>query len=323
MVAGILCLLYLTSPEMRYEHAVYRMLFYVPLVLGTFWFGLKGALYISSTVLLFYLPYLMGRWEGFSYRDFTSLLEMVIYFIVALLLGFLVERERRRERALRQAESLAAIGRTVSELAHDMKGPLIAIHGFANQISKRLESDHPDKEKLRMMIQEAACLESMVEEMLDFGRPFELHLAETNLNGLVKESIDVADEMARKTGVISRVDLDPSLPPLQLDPRRIKQALLNLIINAIQACSDGEDVLVRTRVSKNEVVLDVIDKGCGIKTEDTEVVFTPFFSTKRAGTGLGLAIVKKIVTAHGGKVSFCPNPGKGVTFTVRLPSEKK
>jgi hypothetical protein len=113
MVAAILCLLCLSSPEMRYERAAYRMLFYAPLVLGTFWVGLKGSLLISSSVLLFYLPYLMARWEGLSYRDFTNLLETILYLTVALLLGFAVERERRRERALRQAESLAAIGRTV------------------------------------------------------------------------------------------------------------------------------------------------------------------------------------------------------------------
>ena len=116
-----------------------------------------------------------------------------------------------------------------------------------------------------------------------------------------------------------KADLDVSLPSLGLDAPRVKQVLLNLIANAIQASPSGERVLVKTRVRSNVVVLEVSDRGSGIREEDQEIVFSPFFSTKRGGTGLGLAIVKKIVETHGGKVSFRSNPEMGVTFVVRLP----
>jgi two-component system, NtrC family, sensor histidine kinase HydH len=319
VMTAIVCLLYLTSPAMRYEHAVYRMLFYFPVVLAGIWFGLKGTLYVTLSSLIFYIPYLIGRWEGLSYRDFTSLLEMILYFGVVLLLGFFIERERKRQSALRQTESLAMIGRTVSELAHDMKTPLIAIHGLVNQVIEHVQGEISERKKLEVAIQESIHLESIVEEMLDFGKPFELQWEQISLNAFVRECMEVAEPIAEKKGVVLKSDLLPSLSPVSLDPRRTKQAVLNLITNAIEASPFGGDVLVTTRATKGEVVLDVMDKGPGITEIDSEVVFAPFYSKKRGGTGLGLSIVKKIATAHGGDISFHPNSPRGMTFTLRFP----
>jgi two-component system sensor histidine kinase HydH len=319
MIVAVIGLHYLTAPQMRYEHAIYRMLFYLPLVLGSFWFGLKGALYISGSVASLYLLHLADQWKGFSYGVFEKLLEMILYLVIALVIGLLVERERTKHRALLRAESLAAIGRTVSEVAHDIKTPLIAIGGLVSQFSRNLPTDDPGRKKLHLVIQEAARLESMVNEMLEFGRPMELHPTKFNLNEIVHQSIEITQEMARKAGVEIKSDLDASLPLLMLDAPRLKQVLLNLITNAVQASPAGERVLVRTHLIRKRVEIEVSDRGSGIKEADQNIVFSPFFSTKRGGTGLGLAIVKKIVEAHGGNVSFHSNPEMGVTFVVQLP----
>ena len=319
MIGGILCLHYFTLPHMRYHHAVYRMLFYLPLVLGSFWFGLKGALYVSVGVSILYFPHLMIQWQGLSLENFHRLLEGTLYIVIAVILGVLVEKERKRHRALLRAESLAAVGKAVSEVAHDMKTPLMAIGGFANQVSRKLGHDDPNRNKLDIVVQETARLESMVKEMLDFGRSLELQPTKTSLNELVRESMDVAQPMAREAMVKLEADLEPSLPSLLVDIPRIKQVVLNLITNAVQASPAGELVMIKTHLSRNGVVLEVIDCGCGIKEQDRERVFHPFFSTKKGGTGLGLGIVQKIVEAHGGEVSFRSNPQTGVTFIVRLP----
>ncbi len=319
MIGGILSLHYFTLPYMRYQHALYRMLFSVPLVLGGLWFGLKGAIYVCASVSILYLPYTIKQWQGFSLEHFHELLEALLYIIIALILGSLVEKERKKHRALLQAEGLAAIGRAISEVAHDMKTPLMAIGGFANQVSRKLPQDDPNQKKLDVVIQETARLESMVKAMLDFGRPLEIQPAKISLNELVLESIEVAQPVARKTGVELKADLEQSLPSPLLDGPRIKQVLLNLMTNAVHASPAGERVLVRTRLERNVVVLEVVDRGCGITEEHRESVFHPFFSTKKGGTGLGLGIVKKIAEAHRGEVSFRPNPGKGVTFSVRFP----
>lgn len=319
MIGGILCFHYFTLPHMRYHHAVYRMLFYLPLVLGSLWFGLKGALYVSGSVSVLYLPHLIKQWQGLSLENFHKLMEGALYIVIAVILGLLVEKERKKHRALLRAESLAAVGKAVSEVAHDMKTPLMAIGGFANQVSRKLDDDDPNRKKLSVVIQETARLDAMVKEMLAFGKPLELDATKTNLNDLIEESLAVAQPTAREAGVELEADLEPSLPSLSVDVAKIKQVILNLITNAVQASPAGEKVLVKTHRSGNGIRLEVVDCGCGIREEDRERVFEPFFSTKGEGTGLGLGIVKKIVEAHGGEVFFDPSVEKGVTFTVRIP----
>ena len=319
MIGGILCLHYLTFPDMRYHHAVYRMLFYLPLVLGSLWFGMKGAVYICVSVSVLFLPHAIRQWQGFSFEDFYRLLEGVLYILIALTLGFMVERERKKQRALVRVRSLAAVGKAVSEIAHDMKTPLMAIGGFAEQVFKKLEPDNPDRKKLGLVIQETAHLESMVKEMLDFGKPVELQFTEIDFNELVSDSVGVSQPMAKESGVGLETDLASSLPSVVLDAPKVRQVLLNLITNAIQASTVGDRVWVCTSLNSLGVVLEVSDHGGGIAKEYRENIFDPFFSTKRGGTGLGLGIVKKIVETHGGDVSFSANQEKGVTFTVRLP----
>ena len=319
LIAGILGLHYYTFPEMRYHHAIYRMLFYLPLVLGSLWFGMKGALFVCTSVSVLFLPYAIRQWQGFSFDDFYRLTEGALYIVIALILGFLVEEVKKRHKALLRAESLSAVGKAVSEIAHNMKAPLMAIGGFATQISKKLERNDPDQKKLDIVIRETAQLESMIKEMLDFGKPLEIQPTETSLNDLVLETLEVARPVAEKAGVEIKADPQPSLPSLVLDVPRIKQVLLNLCANAVQASPAGEQVIVRTRLARNGVILEVADRGSGITEEHSESVFHPFFSTKKGGTGLGLGIVKKIVEAHGGEIHYITNPEKGTTFIIRLP----
>jgi two-component system sensor histidine kinase HydH len=319
LIGGILCMHYFTFPDMRYHHAVYRMLFYLPLVLGSLWFGMKGAVYVCVSVSVLFLPQAIRQWQSFSLDDFHRLSEGALYIGVAFILGFLVERERKKQRVLVRVRSLAAVGKAVSEIAHDMKTPLMAIGGFAKQVSKKLEPDNPDRKKLGLVIQETAHLESMVREMLDFGKPVELQFTEIDFNELVSESLIVAQPMAKEHGVELETDLAPALPSVVLDAPRVKQILLNLITNAIQASHTGDHVRVCTSLNSLGIVLEVTDHGGGIAEKYRESIFHPFFSTKKEGTGLGLGIVKKIVETHGGDVSFRVNQEKGVTFTVRLP----
>ena len=200
-----------------------------------------------------------------------------------------------------------------------MKTPLMAIGGFTEQVFKKFEQDDPDRKKLGLVIQETAHLESMVKEMLDFGKPVELQFTEIDFNELVSDSVKVAQPMATENGVGLETDLASSLPSVVLDAPKVKQVLLNLITNAIQASTAGEHVRVCTRLNSPGVVLEVVDHDGGIAKEYRESIFHPFFSTKSGGTGLGLGIVKRIVETHGGDVSFRANQEKGVTFTVRLP----
>jgi two-component system sensor histidine kinase HydH len=322
LIAAILALHYLTLPTRAYYHAVYRMLFYLPLIMAGFWFGLKGALSVCGSVLVLFSPYVVMRWQGLSLEEFDTLLEGFLYIAAAFILGFLAEREKKAREARIAAERLAAIGKAVSEVAHDMKTPLMAIGGFTKQVLRSLKSDDPEQKKLDIVLQETARMESMVREMLDFGRPLQLERTQTNLNELVCHAIEVSQPMAKEAGVKLEHHFEPRLPSMSLDAPRMKQVILNLVANAIQASPAGEKVRATTAVIKNAAVLEVSDSGCGIKEEAEERVFQPFFSTKKGGTGLGLAIAKKLVEAHGGEIDFHTNLDRGVTFVVSLPLSK-
>ncbi len=319
MIGATLFLHYFTYHELKYHHAIYRMLFYLPLVLGGFWFGLKGALTVCVSVVAMYLPYIMMEWNGFSFEDFNKVVEGLLFILVAFMLGFLVERRKREYRARIEAERLAAVGRAVSEIAHDMKAPLMAIGGFAVQLTKDNGQKNPgDQRKLKIIVKEAARLEAMLKDMLDYARPLELELSKTDLNRLVSESVGIAEALAKDSGVALRAELEPSIPPVMLDVRRVQQVVLNLLTNGVQACPAGGRVIIRTCCSDRFASMDVIDCGHGIEREDCGKIFQPFFSTKKDGTGLGLANVKKIVDAHRGEISFRANPEKGTTFTVKF-----
>ena len=200
-----------------------------------------------------------------------------------------------------------------------MKTPLMAIGGFTKQVARALESGDANQKKLDIVIQETSRLESMVKEMLGFGKPIDLDLSQEDINEIILHSLEISRPMAKKAAVELNADPDHSLPAIPLDVSRMKQVILNLVANAIQASPAGEKVRVRTSMNKNEVILEISDAGSGIDEKVREKVFRPFFSTKKEGTGLGLPIVKKIVEAHGGQIDFHPNPKKGVTFVVKLP----
>jgi signal transduction histidine kinase len=323
MIVIIAHLHYFTFPDLRNQHAVYWMLFYIPLVLGSFWFGIRGAAFVSGVVTILYSPYVFKRWQGLSVDDFDMLLEASLYIGIGLILGFLVDKERKKHRALIQAENLAAVGTAVSEIAHDLKTPLIAIGGFANQVSKRLNPDDPNLNKLDIVIQETIRLESLVNNMLDFGKPITIQTSETNLNELVVQTIEVARPIAKNMGVELLTSLEPTLPTLHLDNSKVKRVILNLMNNALNASPEKERVLIRTRTMKSGIKVEVVDCGCGIKEEDRERIFEPFFTANNGGNGLGLPIAKRIIESHGGTLFFSPNPEKGVTFTAWFPTNNK
>jgi two-component system, NtrC family, sensor histidine kinase HydH len=226
-------LAYFTHGAMRYEHAVHRMLFYLPLGLGCIWFGLKGALFVSAAVIICNLPYAIISWQGLTLENFDILLQAVLLVIVGILLGFLVERDRAKQKALIQADSLAAVGRAVSEIAHDIKTPLIAIGGFTSQVLRCLSPDDPKYAKLEIAVRQTARLEGMIRELLVFGRPFGLNRSKVVLNELVRETLELSQPLADQQTVNLKAELNGSGPELMLDGARVSQVLLNLISNAI------------------------------------------------------------------------------------------
>lgn len=313
---------YLTGDELVYLHVIYREMYFLPVVLAGFWFGLRGGLVASLAVTAAYLPFVFQRADRFTGHEFGNLLEIMLYFAVGLLVGWMRDRERRRMEEQRRMESLAAMGKGISCIAHDMKTPLAAIGGFARQLRRRTADSDPDSlKKLEIIIGQADRLELMIMDMLAFARPLQLNRRRGDLNDLIRQTIEVAAGPARNTGVRLEQDLDDRLPLVRFDGNRLQQALLNLIGNGVEASPAGGRVVIRSCLAaeENRVVVEVLDRGRGVDEEELARICTPFMTTKKDGTGLGLAIVRRIVEAHDGELRYRRRNGGGMAFALLLP----
>lgn len=228
-------------------------------------------------------------------------------------------QRKRSLRALREAENLSAMGRSLAGVAHDMKTPLIAIGGFARLVREHMEKENPDRDKLDIVIAETRRMEKMVRDMLDFARPLEIEPALEDINRVITESIEIVESVAHERRVEVLEHLSPDIPLIAVDPMRMKQVIINLLMNAVQASPEGETVMISSCHRHAHLIIDVVDQGSGIPDEKKGEIFYPFISSKKQGTGLGLSIVKKIVDAHKGEVKILDNPERGITFRVLIP----
>jgi PAS domain S-box-containing protein len=232
-------------------------------------------------------------------------------------------QRRKIEQTLRESERLASMGRALSSVAHDLKTPLIAIGGFSRLVRNHLEEGAPDRGRLDIVIKETERLENMVRDMLDFSRPLELNRASEDLDQIIDEGLVILERIAGQRKVVIRHPPAPDSVRAFMDAMRMKQVIMNLVMNAIQASPDGESITIQAARSGADAAIEVIDRGPGIPPENREEVFSPFYTTKKEGTGLGLAIVRKIVEAHEGRILMLDNPDGGMTFRIELPDSSK
>ncbi len=299
--------------------ATVHRLFFLPLFLASLLFGVRGGLLCAAVISLNFVPNLLGNPGQEVASRLDTGMEVMLYFVTAFITGLFVDRERREAKRLKQAEDLALLGQAAAAVAHELKTPLVAIGGFALHIYRDLEEDHPHRRKLRIIVDQVAHMEQLLREMLDYSRPLELRLKPQPLNNLVREVVSLSSLLAEEAGVELREDLDARLGQSVMDGARVKQVILNLVQNAVQASPRGGTVRVSTRLGREYAELRVADQGPGIPPEHRDKLFFPFFTTKQGGTGLGLAISHKIIEAHGGTVELVESSESGSTFRVRLP----
>ena len=227
---------------------------------------------------------------------------------------------KRLQGEAQKNERLTALGHLAAGVAHEIRNPLSSIKGLATYIANKMQPDGPGEEAAKTMILEVNRLNRVVTELLEFARPSQIKMTETDIDAVITRALRLSDADI-KTGKI-RVNYtpNPDFPSVRANAERLTQALLNLFLNAIHAMSaDGElSVKIETR-SEEEFAIIVADNGHGISPEALASIFTPYFTTKPSGTGLGLAIVHQIVEGHGGKISVISEQGRGSTFTLLLP----
>ncbi len=239
-----------------------------------------------------------------------------------------VTEKRSREVRLRRAESLASLTNLAAGVAHEIKNPLGSIGIHLQLIQKKLGGKL--KKESRELVQhldiigeEVDRLNRIVVDFLFAVKPMDARLVDGDVNAVIKELLDFVRPEMDQAGVRIESDLSGSLPLLRIDARYIKQALLNLIKNAVSAMPDGGTLAVRTLRAGEEVQIRVADTGIGIPENIMDKIFEPYFTTKPFGTGLGLTIVFKIIKEHYGEISVQSRPGEGSVFTLSLPIPRK
>jgi signal transduction histidine kinase len=223
-------------------------------------------------------------------------------------------REERLDTACTQMQRLQSVG---AKVAHELKNPLASIKGLCQLVARTPESERT-QERLAVVASEISRMETILNEYLSFSRPLEdIRPEKLDLQVLARDVLDVLDGRAVQAGV--SLSLDGNAAPVQGDPRRLKEALINLISNAIEATPSGGSVALRIRNGASGVVLDVVDTGRGIPPEDIERLGTSFFTTRPNGTGLGVVLAQGVITQHGGSLSYSSSVGKGTTVRISLP----
>jgi PAS domain S-box-containing protein len=239
-----------------------------------------------------------------------------------------VTEKRSKEARLRRAESLASLTTLAAGVAHEIKNPLGSMGIHLQLIQKKIAGkdciDAADiAQHLGVMAEEVDRLNRIVVDFLFAVKPMDTRLEDGNLNHVIEELIEFVRPELDQSGVTIVTELSPTLPLLRIDARYIKQALLNLIKNAVAAMPGGGTLRVETIRSGNEVQLRISDTGTGIPEEIMDKIFEPYFTTKPFGTGLGLTIVFKIAKEHFGDISVSSRMGEGTTVTIALPVPQK
>ncbi|MGE5092487.1 MAG: ATP-binding protein [Bacillota bacterium] len=235
------------------------------------------------------------------------------------------QTERRRlQDQLIQSEKMSAIGQLIAGIAHDLNNPLASVVGFADFLSEARDVPSALREPLSVIREEAERASNIVKNLLSFARKQERQRRPVALEPLLESTLSLLRNQLLAYHVEARVEIEPDVPLVSLDPNQMQQVFVNLINNAAQAiASTGRPgtITVRARRQLDGVAIDVTDDGPGMCRELAEQVFEPFFTTKGEGegTGLGLSISQGIVKEHGGRITLATREGEGATFTVQLP----
>ena len=242
---------------------------------------------------------------------------------------------RKLQKQLRQSERLSAFGNLAAGVAHEIRNPLSSIKGYATYLTEKLKNDKMAYATGNILIQETERLNRVMSDLLSVAKPLDLRLKAVRVESVLEQAVRLIAPDAEEKGVAVQLRLPPpgSFPEqgVRLDADRLMQALLNLLVNAVQATESGGGIEVALESARDRAgegasgaddgfwSISISDTGCGMPAQTVAQLFTPYFTTKASGTGLGLVISQQIVEQHGGEIKVFSRPGKGTTFTILLP----
>ncbi len=310
--------LYLFPVRMSVTRELVNRAYFFPIILSALWFGLRGGVWAPVIVSLICLPYsiiAMGQHRVYFYDE---ILQMLLFILVGVIVGTLKNREQRQRARNEKLEALAALGEALASVAHEMKNILIPIRGFLRRLRENFSLEEKATSYLDIVDSESAKLEKMTQDMLLFGRFAPLQRKEADVSKLV-EDVKRTLHNEFRGGRVQLICHSECRTRASLDADKIRQVLVNLLQNALQASPEGGEVRLSAECNGRALKFVVEDQGVGIPAENLERIFQPFFTTKAKGTGLGLPITQKIVKEHGGQIQVKSTPGNGTRFTLTFP----
>jgi signal transduction histidine kinase/putative methionine-R-sulfoxide reductase with GAF domain len=231
---------------------------------------------------------------------------------------------RKTEAQLFRSEKLAALGQLAAGIAHEIRNPLTSINILINSIREKMTGEISYQEDLGVIEEEIHRINEIVEQFLRFAKPAPPLLKKTKIVSLFEETLQLLRPQLERQKITVQKDLR-TLPPMTIDQEQMKQVILNLLMNAIQAMPKGGRLKLNGQVSEDDewVQLSIQDSGIGIPPEDINKLFDPFFSAREGGIGLGLSIAHRIIDQHHGRIEVESTPGKGTLFMIWLPSDQR
>lgn len=346
IVAGIALLAmvhwYIPAHDKQIHNLLYHLTF-LPIVSAGMFFGWRNATAATALTIVMLAPQIVLLWGREPVYAADQVGETLVFGLAGIIVGQFADRERKQrvkleqtktelERVymelrenldrLKKAERMSTVAELSASLAHEIRNPLAGISGAAGILKRGHANLENTRDCVEIIDKESQRLNKLLTNFLEFARPRAPRFQRTDLVAVLDSVITLAGHSPGTNVIEIRREIDGELPELECDSEQLKQVLLNLIINGMQATGNG---VVRLRASsiKGSVRIAVEDQGEGIPAAQQHRIFEPFFTTKENGTGLGLAIASKIVEQHGGVLKAESTPGKGVTMIVELPIVRK
>ncbi len=341
---------YTTPTIYRPLHELYKVLYFIPIVLGAFGFGLRGGIITALAVTFVYLPHIMFQWGGNFIMNISRFFMILLYNTLGGLTGYLWEQERKQknfyqqaserlkqsmdklkettdelaiiENQLRMAERLSTLGELTASLAHEVRNPLGSIRGVA-EILRDESQNESHKKFVEILLKETQRLEAVVVNYLALAKSRTEEREVVSLKKNIESTVALLGPELRKKTLQIKVDVEPQNLTLFFCEGQMRQALLNILLNAIQASPPNGIISISAGREENSLFVTVSDQGTGISEEAKKHLFEPFYTEKSDGTGLGLAITKRIVEAHNGSISAENRKGSGTKIKMEFLNDEQ
>jgi two-component system, NtrC family, sensor histidine kinase HydH len=329
------------TPEGQ-EHWIYVLhrLYYLPIISAGLSFSWYGGFIAATVCSLSYLAHSQNGDFPDARNPLDRYLETVVFCLVGVLAGVLSDRERRQRTKAEQAAGelrrvyqelqdnvehvkraarMSALGHLSAGLAHEIRNPLASIEGAAAIVQREPENISRRTEFLEIIQDESRRLNRLVTNFLDFARPRRPELQLTDIGALLDSVISLVSQTTTRNDIFFDKQIPAQLSSLRCDSEQLKQVILNLLLNAVQAMPESGKILISAEEKENYLYIRIKDEGSGIPEESVESIYDPFFTTKQTGTGLGLPVAYQIVQQHGGELTLEENGPAGACFVIAIP----